>query len=196
MSDVTPRVTALRSEGGGRVRVELDGRPWRTLPAVAVVSAGVWEGVVLDRPRARELRRALRRAEALAVATAALSRRDHSTAGLAAALERSGVAAPERADAVETLGRLGYLDDERVASDRATVLAGRGYGDEAIRFDLAQRGLGEESIALAVSSLEPEAARAARLVESGAGIEKTARRLATKGFSDESIESALGVLGE
>ena len=58
-------VTALHPERRDRVRVDLDGEPWRTLPAAAVVSAGLRVGAALDRERARELGRSLRRFEAL-----------------------------------------------------------------------------------------------------------------------------------
>ena len=37
-------VTALHPERRDRVRVDLDGEPWRTLPAAAVVSAGLRVG--------------------------------------------------------------------------------------------------------------------------------------------------------
>jgi SOS response regulatory protein OraA/RecX len=187
-----PTVTALHPERRERVRVELDGEPWRTLPAAAVVSAGLMPGVELDRPRARVLRRALRRSEALDRAASALARRDHSVAGLDAVLARRGVAASERSAALETMSRLGYLDDARVAADRAETLAARGYGDEAIRFDLARRGLGIEASNAALAALEPEARRAGRHAAK-ADASKAGRLLAARGFSSESIESVLGV---
>ena len=46
-----PTVTGLHPERRDRVRVELDGAPWRTLPAAAVVSAGLRRRG-LARPRA------------------------------------------------------------------------------------------------------------------------------------------------
>ncbi len=70
---------------------------------------------------------------ALELAAEALARRDHSTAELAASLERSGVDATEAAQAVERLAAAGYVDDERAAASRAEALAARGYGDAAIR---------------------------------------------------------------
>jgi hypothetical protein len=129
-------VTALRPERRDRVRVDLDGAPWRTLPAAAVVAAGLRVGRGLDRPLARDLARALRRAAALETAGRALARRDRSPAGLAALLERRGVAPAQGTEAVETLERLGYVNEMRFALSRAASLASRGYGDEAIRFDL------------------------------------------------------------
>src|SRR4051794_31813061 len=123
-------VTALHPERRDRVRVELDGTAWRTLPAAAVVAAGLAVGMALDRPRARELRRALKRSAALETAARALARRDRSRAGLEAVLEQRGIAAGQREAAVETLERLGYVDEERFAASRAGSLAARGYGDE------------------------------------------------------------------
>ena len=149
-------VTALHPERRDRVRVDLDGEPWRTLPATAVVSAGLRVGGALDRERARELGRSLRRIEALDAAGKALSHRDRSTAELEARLEQRGVRPSDRAAAVETMARLGYVDDGRMAADRARNMASRGFGDEAIRFDLEGRGIDTELIA---SAIEPAACR-------------------------------------
>lgn len=188
-----PAVTALHPERGDRVRVELDGEPWRTLPLSAVAAAGLIPGVTLDRARARELGRALRRFRALTTAASALAAHDRSRARLDAELERRGVRGPERAGALETMARLGYLDDARFAAGRAQALAARGHGDEAIRFDLDRQGLAAERILAALGALEPEAERA-RALAAGLGAAKAARRLAGKGFSAETIESVLGVL--
>ncbi len=75
---VTPVVTGLRERKRGRVAVELDGEPWRVLPAGAVVRAGIAIGSRLDRPTARELARAVRRARALAAASRSLAAGDRS----------------------------------------------------------------------------------------------------------------------
>ena len=184
-------VTALHPEHRDRVRVELDGTPWRTLPAAAVVAAGLRVGFALDLARARELGRAIRRSKALDAAGRALSHRDRSVAGLTAQLERRGIAPEARAGAVETMARLGYVDDDRFAESRAASLAARGYGDAAIRFDLETQGLGDEQITAAVDALEPEIERARAIVGISGATLKTARRLGAKGFSDEAIESAV-----
>jgi regulatory protein len=189
---VAPRVTALVAEPRDRVRVDLDGAPWRVLPAAAVVGARLAVGTELDRPRARELRRELRRVEALALATAALARRDHSKVELAGKLERRGVAPHEQARALDALERSGYLDDTRFASSRAATLAARGYGNVAIRFDLERHGVAGDEIEGAVAALPGEEDRAAAYVERAGASPKSARRLAAKGFSVESVESALG----
>ena len=187
-----PRITALRPGRGERVRVELDGAAWRTLPTGAIVAAGLSVGSELDRVRARELARALRRSRALTAASAALSRRDRSSAGLEAYLGARGIASADRVQAVETLERLGYVDDARFAADRAAQLARRGFGDEGIRCRLEQEGLGSEQVDAALAALAPEAERAHDLVAGGDVTPKLARRLAAKGFSAEAIEAALG----
>jgi regulatory protein len=184
-------VTALHPERRDRVRVDLDGVPWRTVPAAAVVSAGLRVGAAFDRQRARELGRALRRVEALDAAGRALSRRDRSAAELDARLESRGVPPSERASAVETLVRLGYVDDERVAVDRAVSLASRGFGDAAIRFDLEGRGIDGELITAALERVDPEIERARAILARGVSDQNAARTLAAKGFSPEAIEEAM-----
>lgn len=187
-------VTALRPERRDRVCVELDGVPWRTLPASAVVSAGLRVGGSLDRERARELRRAIRRSETLEVAGRALARRQRSTESLNVVLERRGVPESERAEALRTLERLGYLDDDRYATDRASALAARGYGDEAIRFTLLRDGIERDRIASALDALEPELERAHALADAVREPRRLAARLSTKGFSPDTIESVLAPL--
>ncbi len=188
-----PTVTALQPEHRDRVRVGLDGAHWRTLPAAAVVAAGLRLGAVLDREQLRTLRRAIRRSEALDSAGRALARRDRSVAALGELLEHRGIAEKDSAEAVDTLVRLGYLDDDRYAISRAGALAARGYGDEAIRFELGRDGIDAERIASALGSCAPEVERARELVGANSAPTKTAMRLARRGFSPEAIEAAVGL---
>jgi SOS response regulatory protein OraA/RecX len=184
------RVTALHPERRDRVRVELDGAPWRTLPAAAVVSARLAVGTDLDRARARELAQAIRRAEALGAATRALARRDRSVVGLADYLARRGVGRKERAEAVDRLADIGYLDDERFAFGRARSLAERGYGDDAVRFELEREGVAADRIDTAVAGLAAERARALSVLRGSRSALAGIRKLAAKGFSADSIEAA------
>jgi len=187
-----PTVTGLREDRRGRVAVELDGSPWRTFPADVVVRAGISRGRDLDRPALRGLRRELRRAEALAVAARALRARDLSARELALRLEQRAVTPSAAEESLAALSAAGLVDDARLAENRAESLAGRGYGDAAIRHDLEQRGVSAELIEEAVAALEPEAERAGRIVArrgTGAG---TARYLAGKGFGEEVLEQAAG----
>ena len=187
-----PTVTALRDDRRGRVAVELDGAPWRVLPLDVVARAGIAEGRALDRAALRLLRRELRRAEALRIATRALRARDLSTRRLGEKLARSAVPPAAAADSVAALTRAGLVDDARLARTRAEELAERGYGDAAIRHRLEQEGVPDELVAEAVAGLRREAERAARLIERrGTGI-RTARYLTGRGFGEEAVEAALG----
>src|SRR5438477_1317440 len=171
-------VTALRELPRGKVDVELDGTPWRRVPVDAVVRAGLMVGRTLDRETARALGRELRRSGALARATRALAARDRSRQSLDERLAAAGVAAEPRREALETLERVGLVDDVRFAAGRAAALVERGHGDAAIRFDLERQGLGDEVVAETLAGLEAERDRAQRLVERRGRGPKTARWLA------------------
>ena len=125
-----PTVTALRADRRGRVAVELDGRPWRALPADVVVRAGLAEGRPLDRPALRLVRRELRRAEALAA-------RGYGDEAIRHRLQAEGL--PEEA--------VGELEPE---TERARpLIERRGPGPRTARY-LASRGFGEEALEAAL----------------------------------------------
>jgi regulatory protein len=186
----------LRAQRGGRVLVEVDGANWRVLPADVVIRARLTPGTELDRPRLREVARERRRTEALAAAGRVLRVRDLPVRALDQRLERRGVAAADRAEALSALEDAGLVDDGRFARNRADALASRCLGDEAIRFDLEQLGVARELVEEALAGLEGETERAARIVGSRGRSPATARFLARKGFGQDAVESAAGeVLG-
>jgi SOS response regulatory protein OraA/RecX len=187
-----PVVTALHERPRGRVEIQLDGAPWRLVPAEAVVRSGLAIGCELDRETARTLGRELRRADALARATRALRPRDRSRRALEERLERAGVPAQTREEALGTLERAGLVDDARVARRRAEALAERGYGDAMIRHDLEREGLAGELVEQALAALEPERERAGALVARRGADARTGRWLAARGFEEGAIEDALG----
>jgi len=129
------------------------------------------------------------RPDAVETALRALRFRDRTAAELEARLEQRGVGEAEREQALETLERIGYVDDERFARTRAERLADRGSGDALIRDDLERRGLAAEVVELALGSLEPERERAERIAELRGRTVKTARYLASRGFGDEALEA-------
>lgn len=130
------------------------------------------------------------------MATRTLVHRERSRASVAATLERKGVPASDRVEAIGALERAGYLDDDRFAAGRAAVLAGRGYGNAAIEHDLEQQGLDRERIQAALLQLDEETQRAVAIVERDGRTLKTARRLAARGFDEDTIESVIGLSGE
>lgn len=189
-------VTALRADRPGRVAVELDGVRWRTIPLEAVVKARLAVGTPLDRDRARELAREVRRLAAVGTAVSALRRHDRSAAELDVRLEARGIAPAERARTLEILGRAGLVDDDRVALARVAVLAERGSGDALIRDDLEQRGLAAEAIEAALATIAPESERVAAIVEQRGSSLRTARYLAARGFGEDAVEAAVAWAGD
>jgi SOS response regulatory protein OraA/RecX len=189
-------VTGLRERPRGRVEVDLDGVPWRLVPADAVVRSGLAVGRALDRETARALGRELRRSEALDIALRALRYRDQSRRRLEQRLERRGTPEEARAGALEALERAGLVDDARVAAGRARALADRGYGDAAIRFALEAEGLPEADVVEALSRLEPEVERARGLLAARGETLKTVRWLAGKGFDAATLGDVAGFADE
>jgi regulatory protein len=127
------------------------------------------------------------------IAARALQHRDRSRREVEERLARAGIDENRLTDALDTLERVGYVDDARFAGTRAEALADRGYGDEWIRHDLAEHGVAPEAVAEAIGALAPEAERAAALVEQFGRTPKTGARLARKGFGEDALEAALGI---
>lgn len=186
-----PLVTAIRAHGRGLVEVDLDGRAWRVVPLEAVVATSLSPGSQLDRQAARTLRRAMRRVEAREAGLRALRRRDLSERQLAERLDRAGVAPADASGATDALARAGLVDDGRLARSRAAGLAGRGFGDAAIRDDLERRGIAAETIADALSALPSETARAAAEIARRGASRTTAGFLLRRGFDADVVEGQL-----
>ena len=129
--------------------------------------------------------------EALAIATRALARREHTVQSLRERLLRAGVDEADAAAALEELQRVGLVDESRFARERARVLAERGKGDTAIRFELERAGLDGDEIEGAVARLEPERERATRVVERRGATSATARLLASRGFDEAVVEAVV-----
>jgi SOS response regulatory protein OraA/RecX len=126
------------------------------------------------------------------LAARSLTRADRTRHELEQRLERAGIGDADRAEALETLERIGYVDDARVAVSRAETLAARGHGDEAIRFDLEGRGLEAEHVDAALAALAPERERARELAERLGRTPRTAARLQRTGFGADALEDAFG----
>jgi regulatory protein len=138
---------------------------------------------------------ASRAPDAFDLAVRALGAHDRTAAELDARLARRGVPAEEREQALERLGSLGYLDDARVAHERAARLAERGSGDALIRHDLEARGIGSEAVEEALAALEPERERAARIVAARGSSARTARYLASRGFGEDAVAALVAPEG-
>jgi regulatory protein len=126
--------------------------------------------------------------EATELALRALRHRDRSRRDLDRRLERAGIPAGERENALDALAEAGVLSDARFAETRARALAERGAGDELIRSDLARHGIEEWVVASILDELPPEAERAERVLAKRGRGAKALRYLAAKGFSAETVE--------
>lgn len=122
------------------------------------------------------------------LALRALRHRDHSRQDLDRRLARAGIDAEERERALDGLADAGLLSDARFAEARASSLAERCAGDELIRRDLAQHGIGAEVVAEVLAALPAEPERAERAFLQRGGNAKALRYLAAKGFAADSLE--------
>jgi regulatory protein len=127
--------------------------------------------------------------EATELALRALRHRDRSRQDLEERLERAGVPAAERAQALDELAGSGLQSDARFATERARSLGSRNAGDAFILADLRRHGIPDDVAAHALNELEVEADRAARIFRQRGGGERALRYLAGKGFSRESVDS-------
>jgi regulatory protein len=132
------------------------------------------------------------KADPIEIAARSLRHHDRSRSELDERLAKAGVGEAERAEALDRLEQVGYVDDGRYAASRAEALAARGQGDAAIRFDLRGKGLDTDAVDAALATLAPEAERAAEVANRLGKSAKTAARLRRKGFSSESVEQAFG----
>ena len=129
--------------------------------------------------------------DAFAWLVAALARGDLTSAQLEQRLLKNGFEPEACADALERAAASGYLDDTRVALERARRLAERDASDEAIRADLAGRGLSNEETELALAQVTPEAERAEHLAARLGGGARAARALLRKGYPEDVVARTL-----
>jgi regulatory protein len=129
------------------------------------------------------------------VAVRALSLREHSRASLDIRLERAGVRDTVRAEVLERAESGGLVDDERFAERRARQLAERGAGDLLIVDDLLRQGVDDAVAQAAVRGLPAEANRATVIVERRGRSVRTLRYLASRGFTEDSLELLIADIG-
>ncbi len=127
------------------------------------------------------------------LAARALRQGDRSRHEIDEKLARAGIGADARAESLATLERLGYVDDDRFAEDRAEALSARGYGDAHIRFDLERHGsdgrVGRAGAGCSGAGIRPrtQSTRATRRHAADAPEDRLPGS-ARKGFADESLE--------
>ncbi len=128
---------------------------------------------------------------AVDTALRSLRHRDLSEHELAQRLAARGFTEDDRQEAMATLRRTGLVDDRRFAELRAESLAARGAADALVRDALGRAGVDAEIAEDVIAELEPEAVRARRIVERRGRSPKTARYLASKGFTVDAISELI-----
>lgn len=126
--------------------------------------------------------------DAFGALVAALARRDLTSSQLERRLLEAGFEPTACADALARASEAGYLDDGRVAVERARRLAERNASDAVIRADLEARGVPEERVEVALAAVTPELVRAERLAGRLGGGSRAARALVRKGYPDDVVE--------
>jgi SOS response regulatory protein OraA/RecX len=121
----------------------------------------------------------------------ALSRRDLTSTELEQRLLRAGFDAAACSDALARASEAGYLDNTRVATERARHLAERDASDAAIRVELGRRGVSDEDVDLALAGVAPESERAERLATRLGGGARAARALGRKGYPEDIVERTI-----
>ena len=187
-----PTLTKLARSGPGRVALEVDGNPWRTVPDAVVVRAGLSAGLTLDRPTLRRVRTELRRAQARAVTGRALARRDLTEHELETRLERAGLAPAEIEETKAAAVSAGVVDDERFARARPPSSPGAATGTRTSSRSSARPASPTSWRGRSSRNFPPEVARAEAVAATRPGDpRKTAAYLARRGFAYDAIEEAL-----
>ena len=129
--------------------------------------------------------------DAFGAVVGALARRDLTSFELEQRLTQAGFDSAACADALARAADAGYLDDRRVALERARHLAERGSSDATIHAELLRRGVSEQELEAALSAIVSETERAEQLASRLGGGLRAARALARKGYPEDVIERTL-----
>lgn len=132
---------------------------------------------------------------AFRLAAHALASRDHARAAIEDRLVRAGVDADQAEVVVGRLVGAGYVDDARLARDRAASLVHKGYGNAAIAAKLSAEGVCRSAVEDAIGSLAPEEERAREVASRrGLGADRIEVYLSRRGFGLDAIEAARAAL--
>ena len=203
---MTGTITALKPQKKNRERVNvyLDGR--YTFSLTAIEAATLRRGQFLSDQEIKDLLERDSFQKAYDRALRFLSYRPRSEGEMRRYLQGKRVSPAIEAEVVERLTLAGLLDDQAFASywveNRESF---KPRGRHALRYELRQKGLGEEIIALALEDIDEEDSayralinRAGRIapLDRGAFRKKLGSFLRRRGFSYEAINAALERAGQ
>lgn len=133
-------ITAQKGKAN-KIHISIDGEYKLTVDADFWFSCGYISGDEIDDEQYNELAEKIANRRCFNRALNILSRRDHCEKELFVKLARQDGEAAAKA-AVEKIKALGYIDDERYASQLSRELAERkGYSERAIKAELIHRGV-------------------------------------------------------
>lgn len=130
--------------------------------------------------------------EALTFALRELKRVDRLRSEIEAALRRRGIAERMIVEVVQELDRWGFVDDERVVTDRVESLRRRKLGPQRIAARLEAQGIDAGTLAAVPISDQVDAML--ELLAKRPGDEppaRAARFLSARGYDEEAIEEVL-----
>jgi regulatory protein len=204
------RITALVPEpqGGGSIRIEVDGARFGSLPPEVVQEERLRVGGELDDALFGRLA-ALAEVEATyRTALRAVERRSFARADLARRLRRKGHAPEAVEPALERLAERGFIDDAAFAANYVETRAARGRGPLRLARELSAMGVERSVIDRALVSHAggadtagdvPRALAAKRAAQLGDLPRQVRRRrvlayLARRGFSGREVTEMVGKL--
>ncbi|MDO9556948.1 MAG: regulatory protein RecX [Coriobacteriia bacterium] len=203
-------ITALRAayRGSKRRSITVDGEEWRTTSAAVVRELGLAEGDDVDTDRLETSISAAEIPAARDRALRLLGYREHGSIELREKLITDGYPMDLASRTVDSLLRVGFVDDDRYAALLArTLIDGRAYGRTRAYREMLRRKLSEEQAQVALDACCPESGEYARALElartwarPGGDVRKLAARLARRGYPVrtcfEAAASAFGLADE
>lgn len=188
---------------GSRLRrIWLDHELWATTSAAVVKEISLAPDDIVDPPALRDAIDTAERGAARDRALKLLGYRERSAVEMRRKLDQDGYSDGVARAVVESLERVGLLDDRRFAESLVRTYLARGYGGARVRRELARAGIDDALAAEvwddAASGCERDRALevAQRLARGATDVRHLAARLARKGFgADIAFSVAREVLG-
>ena len=189
------------SRGAGALRVNVNGRPFCTIPSASGQDLGLRPGMPLDEILRERLVQAADAQAAFRFILAALGRRGFARQDLERRLVHRGHPREAARSALDRAVAAGLLDDRQFALSYAQVKSARGRGPARLRRDLfamgVDRAVADEAVAAAWAGEGSEASASLALARKRAGqlgdIPRPAKRrrllayLARRGFSGREV---------
>jgi regulatory protein len=148
----------------GQVRLQIDGRPYCSLPASQAAASGLAPGRVVDEALEALLEQAADADAALRALLRALERRSFARQDLERRLRQRGHTAQAIAGALERADELGLVDDGAYAIHFVATRAARGRGPARLLRDLQMSGVARPLAEAAIAAHWPEGADPAQSI--------------------------------